>query len=189
MNFIDIAWASGQEAAVEATAGTAQESLLATMGIDLKMFIFQLINFAIVFAILWFLILKPLTKKMAERQKAIDETLENTKKVELMLKKGERDYQSKIDDAKSEAANILETAKAEAKTEADIAKNGARTEIEKLTESAKHKITSEKELALSEIKNETADLIVAALEKILNEKITSEKDKKLITESLKKISG
>lgn len=189
MNFIDIALAAGHEAAAEAATGAANESLLATMGIDLKMFIFQLINFAIVFSILWFLILKPLTKKMAERQKAIDESIENTKKVETMLRKGERDYQSKIDDAKAEAANILETAKAEAKIEADIAKNGARAEIEKLSETAKIRIKAEKDSALSEIKNDTANLVVAALEKILSERITAEKDKKMIAETLKKISG
>ncbi|MEK9158891.1 MAG: ATP synthase F0 subunit B, partial [Patescibacteria group bacterium] len=75
--FIETVYAS--EEAAEA-AGQVSEGLLASLGINLPLFIFQLINFAIVAVILWFLILKPLTKKLAERQKMIDDSISNAER-------------------------------------------------------------------------------------------------------------
>ncbi|MCX6778657.1 MAG: ATP synthase F0 subunit B, partial [Candidatus Magasanikbacteria bacterium] len=78
MNFIEIAHAS--EAPTELTETTEQSGgVLGSLGINGQLFVFQLINFILVAAILWFLILKPLTKKMAERKKIIDESLDNVK--------------------------------------------------------------------------------------------------------------
>ena len=53
----------------------AEESVAASLGLNTQLFGFQLLNFAVVGLIVWFLILKPLTKKMAERQQIINESL------------------------------------------------------------------------------------------------------------------
>src|SRR3989338_2214589 len=109
---IDIAYASET---VEKTAeAAANEGVLASLGINGALFIFQLINFAIVAAVLWFLILKPLTKKMSERQKMIDDSIDNAKKIETNLGMSERKYQEKIDLAKVEANKIMEKSQQEA---------------------------------------------------------------------------
>ena len=104
MQLIDIANASTKavETATTVTAehaaGTteATEGLLASLGINGTLFLFQLINFAIVVAILWFLVLKPLTKKMGERQEKIEDSLKNAEAVEENLRKSESKYQEKI---------------------------------------------------------------------------------------------
>ena len=105
MFFIDIVHASSE--AASAAAEGAQEGLLASLGINVTLFLFQLANFIVVALILWFLILKPLTKKMAERQAIIDQSLENAKKVEENLHKSERKYQERVDLSKVEANKIL----------------------------------------------------------------------------------
>ena len=60
----------------------SDKGTLSSLGINGTLFIFQLINFAIVALILWYLILKPITKKMSERQKMIDDGIDNAKKIE-----------------------------------------------------------------------------------------------------------
>ncbi len=180
--FIAIAFAS--EHAVQ-TAEAAEEGLLASLGINPGLFVFQLINFAIVAVVLWFLILKPLTKKMAERQRLIDEGLDNAKKVQDNLARSEKDYQARIDTAKVEANRILEKANAETAIVADEMKVRARKEIETLANQAKRNIRAEKEEMALQLREETAGLVVMAVEKILEEKMDEKKDKKLIEEALK----
>ncbi|MDO8499534.1 MAG: F0F1 ATP synthase subunit B [bacterium] len=165
----------------------AEEGLLASLGINAQLFVFQLINFALVVCVIWFLILKPLTKKMAEREKIIDDSLDNAKRVQENLAKSEKEYQSKIDMAKAEANRILEKTNREAEAEAEAARIRAKAEIEKLVEQARKKIQNEKEEMSAALRGETADLVVLALEKIIGEKMTGEKDKKLIEESLKNL--
>lgn len=185
MQFIEIAYAAEE---VEARAEIqADGGVLGSLGINGPLFVFQLLNFALVTAILWFLILKPLTKKMTERAKLIDESLENAKRVQENLQKSEQQYQAKIDEAKVEASKLLNKAAEETTRVTAEMKIKAKNEIDLLVDQAKRNITIEKEEMFRGIKAEAADLIVRSLEKILSEKMTDEKDKKMIEEMVKKI--
>jgi len=180
--FIDIAFASPEVA--EATEQAGEAGLLASLGINGSLLIFQLLNFAVVVAIIWFLILKPLTKKMAERQAIIDQSLENAKKVEENLHKSERKYQERVDLSKVEANKILEKAAGDAEKVADDMKNKSKKEIELLIDQAKRNIKIERDEMMSEIKQSAAELLTLAVEKILKEKLDEKRDGKLIDEAL-----
>jgi F-type H+-transporting ATPase subunit b len=186
MLFTDYVYAS-EEARETASTESSDGGILGSMGINGTLFAFQLLNFAIVLAILWFLILKPLGKKLAERQKMIDDSIENSKKIDEMLKQSELGFQEKIDTAKAEASMILERAKTDADGLSADLKDKARKEIDTLVDQAKKKISAEREQMIASLKTETAGIVVAALEKILGEKIDAAKDKKLISEALTKL--
>lgn len=164
--------------------GAAEQGLAASLGLNAQLFAFQLLNFAVVAAIIWFLILKPLTDKLEERKKIIDESLDNAKEVETKLTMSEKKYQERIDEAKIEANKIIEKTHAENKKMADDMKERAQDEVEKLVAQAKKNIGAEKEAMIEAVKKESADMIVAALEKILNEKVDSDNDKKIIEDSI-----
>jgi len=187
MIIIDIAHASETASEVAESSATSSDGILASMGINAPLFIFQLLNFAIVFVILWYLILKPLTRKLTERQKMIDESIENSKKIDQMLRQGELGFQEKIDMAKAEARMILERAKIDADALTDSSRQKTKEELGALVESAKNKIMAERSQMLTGLREETASIVVAALEKILSEKIDSKKDNKLISEALSKL--
>lgn len=171
----------------EITTEVQNSGPLASLGLNPTLFLFQLINFAIVAAIIWYLILKPLTKKMAERTKLIDESLDNAKKIQENLQKSEQKYQEKIDAAKAEAGGIIEKAGREAGQMSNEMKVKAKVEIENLIEQAKRNIRSERDEMVADVRRAGADLVVAALEKILSEKIDDKKDRQLIEEMIKKI--
>ena len=187
MLLTNIAHASEEaEATTEHSTETPADSgVLGSLGINGQLLAFQFINFAIVGAIVWFLILKPITKKMAERQKLIDDSIENSKKVEETLRRGERDYQERIDTAKVEANKILEKANAETGVIAEDMKNKTKKDIEELVDHAKKNIRLEKEEMVAGLKKETAEIVIAAVEKILSAKMDSKKDKELIENALK----
>ncbi len=183
MQFIDTAYAAEE---VHESAPQDQ-GVLASLGINGQLFTAQLINFAIIACIIWFLILKPLTTKMTERQKMIDEAIENSKKVQENLAKSEEQYLAKLAEAKIEAGAIVERAMAESEKINTAMKTKTKQEIEALVEQAKKNIAIERSEMKSEIKQEAAEMIVSALEKILAEKMTDKKDKELIADMIKKI--
>ncbi len=171
----------------ETTTEVQSTNPLASLGINPTLFAFQLINFIIVAAIIWYLILKPLTKKMTERAKLIDESLDNAKKIQENLQKSEQKYQEKIDAAKVEAGRIIEKAGKEAGQMSGEMKVKAKVEIENLIEQAKKNIRAERDEMVADVRRAGADLVVSALEKILSEKIDDKKDRRLIEEMIKKI--
>ena len=183
MNFIDSAYAQSEGETVHETA-SGGSGVLGTLGINGSLFIFQLINFTLVAAVVWFLILKPVTKKMSERQKAIEHSLDNAKKIQDKLQQSEREYQARIDEAKVAANKIMEKNMADTQEVAASMRAKAKTEIEQAVEQAKRAIAAEKQAMRSEIKREAAELIVVALEKILPDVATGEADKKNIRSML-----
>lgn len=184
MNLIDIAYAT--EEITEQTAD-ASEGVLASLGINGTLFAFQLVNFIVVALILWFLVLKPLVKKMTERQDKITASLIKAEEVDANLRKSEAKYQEKIDQAKAEAAKIMTKAYDEAKELGESIKEKSKQEIELLVTQAKKNIQIEKEEMISGVKEVAGELVVAAVEKILEQKIDDKKDKEMILRSLKNI--
>lgn len=170
------------------TETSTEQGVLASLGINGTLFAFQLFNFALVSLILWFLILKPLTKKMAERQKMIDDSIDNAKKIETNLGMSEKKYQEKIDQAKVDANRIIEKAQQESVLVAEATKERTRKEIEDLVEQARKNIKSERDQSVAEIKEQTASLVVAAVEKIIGSKIDVATDNKIIEEAVKKMN-
>ena len=166
---------------------TADEGLAASLGLNVQLFAFQLLNFAIVAAIVWFMILKPLTSKLEERKNLIDESLDKAKEVETNLARSEKTYEEKLDEAKVEANKVIEKAHAESKTLGENMKMEAKNEVEKLVEHTKKSIAAEKASMPQSVRAEASDLIVAALEKILNEKVDDKSDKKIIEDALAKL--
>ncbi len=172
----------------EATHGAApaNESVAASLGLNGQLFAFQLINFTIVAAIVWFLILKPLTKKLEERKRIIDDSLDKAKEIDANLQMAEQKFQERIDDAKAESNKIVEQAQEEAEKAGANMKVKAKKEIELVVDQAKRNIQIEKEEVMAGIKAETANLVIAAVEKIIGDKLDGKKDKGLIEETLRK---
>lgn len=182
MFLTDIAYASE-----EAAGSAAETGVLADLGINGTLFVFQLINFAIVVVVLWYLILKPLTKKMSERQQMIDNSIDNAKKIESNLGMSERKYQEKIDQAKVDANKFIAKSQDESLLAAEAMKEKTKKEIELLVEQARKNIKTERDESVNELKQQAAELIIAAAEKILSAKIDVSKDDKIIEEAVKSI--
>lgn len=162
------------------------DTILEAFHVDVKILVAQAVNFAIVFAVLYFFVLKPLTKIMNDRTKKIEKSLEDAKRIDNNLIKTENDYKETMSNARKEASKIMEHAheQAEKKKAEMIVK--AREEIGQAINEEKARMQLEKAQVLKEIKNEVAGLVIASLEKVLEEKTDSKTDKELIIKILKK---
>ena len=86
------------------------DTIIEAFHVDVKLLIAQAFNFAIVFVVLYFFVLKPLTKVMNDRTKKIEKSLEDAKRIDDKLIKTEEDYKKVIADARKEAEGIMEKA-------------------------------------------------------------------------------
>ena len=163
------------------------ESILASLGINGQLFAFQLLNFAIVICILWFLILKPLVKKMEERRKQVEESVDNAKAIETALQVSEKKYQEKIDEAKVLANKIVEKAYVDGEITTKQAREKAQKDIELLVVQAKKNIEIDKQEMKNELRKETVDVVFLAMEKLLDKKFSGKDDEKFIADILKNL--
>lgn len=168
------------------TEPTQEEGLLASLGLNSQIFAFQLLNFIVVIGIVWFLILKPLTKKLDERRQIIDESLDKAKEVESNLMMSEQKFQETLAQAKIEANAIIQKAHDEAENMSNDMKAKTKAELSEVVVKAKKTIAVEKEEMKAEIKKETAELVILAVEKILGQKMDGKLDEKFIKDILEK---
>lgn len=161
------------------------QSVLGTLGVNWKLFLAQLINFSIVLFVFWKWIVKPLGKTLTERQERIERGLKNATLMDEEKKKFEDWKQMEMKKIRTEADQILRMANDTAnKTKQEIIFD-AQKQSETILNQAEATIQSEKNQMLKEVKQEAANLVVMATEKILRSKLDPRKDHELINESLK----
>lgn len=164
--------------------------LIDKLGIDLKLLLAQIVNFAILLFILTKLIYKPLLKVLDDRKKMIAKSVDDSKKIEDRLVAIEADKDKVLANAGKEAMVIVEKAKKEA--EEEHAKNlaVAKKEISTLAERYRAQLKEEKSEMMNEIKKEVAELVVLSSEKILGREFSHDDQSRLesaIKEEIKSI--
>ncbi len=178
---IPVAKAAAEETAAEG-GGPA-----AVLGLNLKLFIAQLVNFGVVLLILWKFVFGPVAKKLQERTETIEKAMADAAGTEKEKQEFEVWKRVEMNKARSEAASIVTQAQSEAVKVKDGIMSSAKEEQEKMLQQTKKLIEQEKSQALQSAKAELADLITMATEKLIRSKLDEKKDKELIKESLKSI--
>ena len=161
------------------------DSLIETFHIDWRLLIAQIVNFSIVFAVLYWFAFKPLARVMAERTSKIAKGLDDAKKVEEKLALTQEEFNKAMSEAKKQANLILEKAGLEADARKREMIMRAKEEIGQIINQEKQKMQTEKAATLKEIKKEAADLVIATVEKVLGEKMDEKKDKEMIKKMIK----
>ncbi len=156
--------------------------LIESLGLDYKILIAQLINFAVLVFILYKFGYKPMLKFLEDRRKKIEEGVINAEKAQAKLEELSEKEKQIIKEAKKEALVIVENAKnqAEEKRKELIAK--AKQEIAVIINEEKTKIKQEKVELVNEVKKDISELVIIALEKIIDKKVDKTEDKKIIKE-------
>lgn len=180
IDLINIAHAATEaaEASKEASGG------IGSLGLNLKLFIAQLINFGIILLVLWKWVFTPVAKKLTERTERIEKAMRDANETE----KAKADYfqwkETEMTRVRSQATGIITAAQNEAIKAKQQIMDEAKAEQARAIEQAKIKIEEEKNQAIREVKSQMADLVTLATGRIIKEKLDSNKDKELIKESL-----
>ncbi len=144
------------------------ESIINTFHIDWMVIVAQAINFAVVFAVLYFFALKPLNKLMAERSEKIARGVNDAKTNAELLTATKAEYETALAKARAEAATIFQ----EGRKKADIKRaemlETAKTDVGKIIANGKKTLEEEKTKMVEEAKKEIVSLVVEATKKLLD---------------------
>lgn len=170
----------------------ATEGGLAALGLNVRAFVFQLVNFAILFAILYKFAYRPLLRILENRRTTIEESLRSAGQVEQTRKDLVHEQRSILADAHREAEHILQRSKKEGKDVRDEAEHAGQVTAEQIMAEARAKIAQDVIDARQSLKRTTMELVVAATENILHRKLGTADDQRLIEEAIteaRKTSG
>ena len=138
-------------------------------------------------AICWRYIYPPILSVMQEREKKISDGLEAAKKADDSLEEAKLAFDKELNQAKSEAAEILEKANTRASQIVGDASKKAESEAEKIMASASTAIENETNKAKEELREQMSDIIIDTTLKILGDEISKEKHEAILKKAAEEL--
>ena len=161
------------------------EELIKTFHIETNLLIAQIVNFTIVLLVLYKFAYKPILKTLNERTSKIEKGVKDAEEAKKKLEEVSIEEKEILKKAKIESQEIIKKAEETAKKEAENISVEAKKQTEKMIVDAQKSIEQEKGKMMAEVKSEIAGLVVAATEKLIGKKMSSDKDKELVEKSIK----
>lgn len=165
-------------------AGAEGGSAVSVLGLNAKIFIAQLVNFSVILFVLWKWVFTPVAKRLQDRTEKIEKSLNDVDRINKEKQDFERWKNEEMSKARKESGAVITQSQSEALKIKEQIANETKQQQAQLVEQAKQQIQQEKTQALQSAKAELADIVTQAAEKILREKLTTDKDQKLIKDSL-----
>ena len=162
------------------------EELISTFHIDWKLMIAQIVNFSIVFGLLYWLAAKPLSKLMSDRTKEITDGLDNAKKSEIEVKNANLKKEEIVREAKVSAKKIISISQADGKEMIKEAKDKAVLEKEEIIKQARLDAEKEKKNSDEQVRVEASKLVAEGVKKIVEGYVAEGKGDELIRAMLHK---
>ncbi len=175
----EVAGAAADTHAAAQSTGVAQ-----LFGLNVKLFLAQLVNFLIILFVLWRFVFRPVSKALAERSEKIENSLAEAQKISADRETFDSWKNQEISSVQQEAAAIITKAKGEAEQVKSEITETAKQEATKIVEKGKQQLEDEKNKAVAEIKSEIASMVVSATEAVLKKKLDQPTDKALIQEAI-----
>lgn len=160
--------------------------LASNLGINWQLFIAQLVNFSILLYVLYRFAYKPVLRMLDERTTKIEKGLADAEASHKKLEKASEREEEILVEAKKHAKEIIDKADVQAQANRDELLLATKEESEHIIAQAQ-KVAQEQQVKMvHEVKAEIAGLVAQAVEKVINEKITTQKDAQIINDALTK---
>ncbi|MEK9130693.1 MAG: F0F1 ATP synthase subunit B [Patescibacteria group bacterium] len=161
---------------------------IAALGIDLKIFIAQLINFTIVLLVLWKWAYKPIVRLLEERQKKIEASVKGAEAIEERMKGMAAERTDLLKKAKAEAQAVVDEAMVTAEGRKTEMIDKTKREVERVIIQGKAQLSAEREAMIRSARKELAEVAVAATKRIIGEEINEKKAASLAEEVVRKMT-
>ena len=155
------------------------------LGIDWKMLLSQMVNFAILFLVLYKFLYKPVLKMLTERSDRIEKSIEHAEQIEAKLLATEKEREKVLEKAKKDYEKLLTEANNEGERIKKEILEEATEKGNEIIEKSKQEAKYEKDLMLKDIKSEMAVLVQESLKTVMK-KDNKEYDKDFIKEAVGK---
>jgi len=163
------------------------DSLIETFHIDVWLLLAQMANFAVVVAVLYFFVFKPLLRVMDERKKKIEDGLRFAEQAENDLKNAQSKGEQVVLEARRRADGEIESAKRLAEEKKKGILESAQADAERTIATAKAMGESERKRIVGQSKNDILDLAFAAATAALGKKVSATEDRKFSEQIIKEL--
>ena len=143
---------------------------------------FTVLNILVLFFVLKKILFKPVTNHIENRNKKIEDALKAAEESKEMVKQMKLEYDEKLKAAKDEGQKVVDMYKGMGEKEYNTIIASAKEEANQIIVNAKSELQIEKDQLVKEVKEELADLVLAASEKVLKKNIDDDTNRKLISE-------
>ncbi|MBI4722112.1 MAG: F0F1 ATP synthase subunit B [Candidatus Stahlbacteria bacterium] len=150
------------------------------LGINLPLFVAQVINFVILLTLLYFIAYKPIIKMLDQRSDKIKEGMEQAEAIQQQLAHTNNEIKTQLDNSQKQAEAIIYQATKIGEQAKEDAKAEARREAEAMINKAKVEIEHEREKNIDELRKEFVDIAISAAEKVIKGTLDKEKHRQII---------
>ncbi len=158
------------------------------MELDFGTILVQVLNFLILFGLLWVLLYKPLKQTLENRAKTIKDNLEAAERARLEAQNKLKELETKLANIEREAQErINERLKYAQKVSNSIIEE-AKAEAQKIRETALREINEAKRKAIEEIKELTVKLVTETFKELLDREISEAYTRKALIKAMPKIT-
>ena len=154
------------------------------LGINTTWLIAQIVNFGILFFLLWSLAYKPVLKMLDSRKQKIQESLEYAEKVKRDAADQQKEFERKLEEARREAQAASAAAQQAGEKEREAILAQAREDARKLVEQAKGQIEYERKQMMSDLREEVVQLSLLAAQKVIAQSLDDRAHRQLINDFL-----
>jgi F-type H+-transporting ATPase subunit b len=140
--------------------------------------------FGVLLFLMWKFALPPIVRLTEERERKIKAELQQAERRNAEAQAALEEHRRLVATARDQAHALLADAKAVAEREREALLARARQEQEQILERAKKEVAFERERATAQLRREAVDLSLAAAAKLLEARLDSEADRRLVTEFL-----
>lgn len=157
------------------------------MHIDPKELIFAIINFLVLVLILYKFLYKPVLKALDKRKESISSAMEGAAAARSQAEQTKAELQAEIVNARNSADALIEAAK----KSGEIVKNEiiaqAKADAQNIADKARAEIEREKQDAIKELKKEVAALAVLGAAKVLRGEVDEQTQKNLMDKYIEEV--
>jgi F-type H+-transporting ATPase subunit b len=154
------------------------------IGIGLSGLVAQLVNFFILFGLLFLVLYKPVTKMLRERSERIKESMDQAEQIKEEMARTEQEVKKQLEAARKEGQGMVAQAGQIGEQLKEAARQEARQEAEVIIARARVEIDRERDAAIDELRRQFTELAILAAEKVINETLDKERHRRLIDEVL-----
>ena len=158
--------------------------LVKSLGIEWPILIAQAVNFAILLAVLFKFVYRPVMRLLDERREGIRKALQREEQAAAKLASAEADRESLLAAARAESEKIITCAREDGEALKQKSAAEGKEEAGKMRQEASKRIDDERSRLVSEVKGEIGGLVVGAIEKAFGNVLDARTQGKMVEQAL-----
>ncbi|MBI2934695.1 MAG: F0F1 ATP synthase subunit B [Chloroflexi bacterium] len=163
--------------------------LFTSLGINLPLLIAQLINFILLFVLIYMFGYKRILAMLDERSKRVREGLDKAEQIKQQAAEADKAFRAQMDRARKEAQGVLAQASQMAERVREEARQEAKKEADIVIARARNEIQRERDETVEALRREFADIAILAAEKVIQERLDEEANRRIVERILQESTG